>query len=240
MGRVLALVYGIFCYLLFLAVFLYAIWFVWTMDGAQAGGPLVRSLLIDAGLLAIFALQHSIMARQGFKRVWTRIVPRPVERSTFVLAADLALLAVVVFWQPMPSVIWNVQSAAGIWILAILFWAAWALLVACTFFIDHFDLFGLKQVWRYWKNQPYQPPEFRTPALYKCVRHPIYLAFVIAFWSTPRMTLGHLFFAAMSTGFILVAIQLEERDLVHFHGDAYRDYRNRTSMLLPWLPKKKA
>jgi methanethiol S-methyltransferase len=239
MSRILALAYGVFCYLLFLAVFLYAIWFIWTMDSAQAGGPLIRSLLIDAGLLTIFALQHSIMARQGFKRVWTRVVPRPVERSTFVLAADLALLAVVVFWQPIPSVIWNVESGAGQWILGVLFWAAWALLVFCTFLIDHFDLFGLKQVWRYWNNQPYRPPEFRTPTLYKYVRHPIYLAFVIAFWSTPRMTVGHLFFAAMCTGFILVAIQLEERDLVLFHGEAYRDYKNRTSMLLPWLPKKR-
>ncbi len=240
MGRFLALIYGLFCYFLFLGVLLYAIWFIWTMDRAQAGGSPLRALLIDAGLLALFAVQHSVMARQGFKRVWTRIVPRPVERSTYVLAADLALLAVVYFWQPVPRLVWNVQSSAGQLVLEILFWAGWGLLVICTFFVDHFDLFGLKQVWRYWKGLPYEPPHFRTPALYKYVRHPIYLAFLIAFWSTPRMTAGHLFFAVMCTGFILVAIQLEERDLIHFHGDEYRDYRNRTSMLLPWLPKRKA
>lgn len=240
MSRILALVYGVLCYLLFLAVLLYAVWFIWTMDRPHAAGPLVQSLLIDAGLLAIFALQHSVMARQSFKRVWTRLVPRPVERSTYVLAADLALFAVVYFWQPVPGVVWHLHSTAAFWTLTTLFWASWALLVLSTFLIDHSDLFGLKQVWRYYRNLPYQPPQFHAPALYKYVRHPIYLAFLIAFWSTPRMTLGHAFFAAMSTGFILVAIRLEERDLVHFHGDAYREYRNRTSMLLPWVSRKKA
>ncbi len=240
MGRALAFVYGVVCYLLFLAVFLYAIWFIWTMDRAQAAGPLVQSLLIDAGLLGLFAVQHSVMARQWFKHLWTRVVPRALERSTYVLAADLALLAVVVFWQPLPHVIWTVQSVAGRWVLAVLFWLGWAMIVACTFLIDHFDLFGLKQVWRYLKQQPYQAPKFRTPALYKVVRHPLYLAFLIAFWSTDHMTLGHLFFAVMCTGYIVVAIQLEERDLLRFHGDQYRHYRQRTSMLLPWLPKKDA
>ncbi len=234
MGRLLAFLYGGVCYLIFLGTFLYAIWFVWTMDRPAPETPLVRAFLINAGLLALFAVQHSGMARQGFKRVWTKLIPRPIERSTYVLVASLALLAVIVFWQPIPRVVWEVQAPAWRMLLQVLFWAGWANLLYSTLLIDHFDLFGLKQVWRHFRGQPYEPPRFRTPATYKFVRHPIYLGFLIAFWSAPRMTLGHLFFSVMCTGFILVAIQLEERDLVQFYGTAYEAYRKYVPMLIPW------
>jgi methanethiol S-methyltransferase len=239
MKRFLGLLYGIACYVFFLAVFFRAIWFVWTMDTLEPRSSLTSALLINAGLLSAFAVQHSGMARQGFKRIWTKIVPQPLERSTYVFAASFVLLLLVEFWQPLPGVIWTVHNAAVVKALQAFFWFGWALLFVCTLLIDHFDLFGLKQVRSYWRNEPYQPPAFRTPGPYRVVRHPLYLGFLIAFWSAPRMTSGHLFFAVMCTGYILVAIQLEERDLVDFHGETYRAYRSDVSMLVP-LPGKKA
>jgi len=238
MKRALAFAYGVFCYVFFLGVFLRAIWFVWTMDRQPAQSTLSYALLIDAALLGAFALQHSGMARQGFKRAWIRFVPRPLERSTYVVMASLMLFAVAEFWQPLPGVIWTVSDPTAVRGLQVLFWLGWLLLFTCTLLIDHFDLFGLKQVWKYLRHEQYEPPRFRTPGPYRLVRHPLYLGFLIAFWSAPRMTSGHLFFAVMCTGYILVAIQLEERDLVMFHGDAYRSYRRGVSMLVP-LPGKK-
>lgn len=238
MGRAIGLVYGGICYVLFFATFLYAIWFVWTMDSATAKGPLVQSLVIDAVLLSIFAVQHSVMARQGFKRVWTKLVPREVERSTYVLFASLALLAVVVFWQPVTTMVWDIHMPFVRGLLHVLFWAAWANLLLSTFLINHFDLFGLKQVWDWFHGKPYQAPSFRTPGMYKTVRHPIYFSFLLAFWSAPTMTAGHFFFAVMTTGYILVAIQLEERDLMKFHPEHYGAYRKSVSMLIPWMRKK--
>jgi methanethiol S-methyltransferase len=239
MKRFLGLLYGIACYLFFLAVFVRAIWFVWTMDTLEPRSTLTRALLINAGLLSAFAIQHSGMARQGFKRAWAKIIPRPLERSTYVFAASLALLMVVQFWEPLPGVVWTVHNAVAVKFLEVFFWSGWALLFICTVLIDHFDLFGLKQAWKYWRNEPYEPPAFRTPGPYRLVRHPLYLGFLIAFWSAPRMTSGHLFFAVMCTTYILVAIQLEERDLVAFHGESYRMYRRGVSMLLP-LPGRKS
>ncbi len=238
MARILASLYGVACYVVFLGTFLYAIWFVWTLDQPKPEAPLGRALLFNTGLLLLFAVQHTGMARQGFKRVWTRIVPPPIERSTYVLAASAALLVVIFFWQPIPSVIWEVEATAGRMVLHSLFWAGWLLVLASTFLLGHFDLFGLKQVWKYWRRQPYEPPAFKVPGPYKLVRHPLYLGFIVAFWSTPRMTLGHLYFAAVTTAWILVAIQLEERDLVTFHGEQYKLYRSGVSMLVPW-PRKK-
>ena len=238
MGRALALFYGVVCYAVFFVVFLYAIWFVWTMDRPAAQTPLTQALLIDTGLLLLFAVQHSGMARQGFKRVWIRVVPQPVERSTYVLAASLALLVVCLFWQPMPSVIWQLDLAPVQYLLYAFFWLGWALVFASTFLIDHFDLFGLKQVWRYWSGKTYQPPAFHTPGIYRFVRHPLYLGFLIAFWSAPYMTLGHLYFSGVTTAWILVAIQFEERDLVTYHGEEYKLYRSGVSMLVPWPGKK--
>jgi methanethiol S-methyltransferase len=238
MKRAIGFTYGVLCYVFFLGVFLRAIWFVWNMDSLAPQGPLSRALLINAALLGAFAVQHSGMARQGFKRAWTKIIPSEVERSTYVLAASAALLVVVEFWQPIPGVIWAIQNPIAVTILHAGFWFGWALLFTCTLLIDHFDLFGLKQVWKYLRQERYEPPNFRTPGPYRLVRHPLYLGFMISFWSAPRMTSGHLFFAVMCTGFILFAIQLEERDLIGFHGDEYRRYRKGVSMLLP-LPGKK-
>jgi len=239
MKRALAVLYGVLCYVVFLAVFLRAIWFVWKMDSLAPTSPWIRALVIDAVLLGLFAVQHSGMARQGFKRVWTRIVPQPVERSTYVLIASLVLLAVVEFWQPLPGVVWHVKAPFAVMLLNVLFWFGWLLLVICTFLVDHFDLFGLKQVWRYWRGMPYEPPTFKAPGPYRLVRHPLYLGFLIAFWSAPLMTSGRLFFAVMCTGYILLAIQFEERDLIDFHGEQYKVYRSGVSMIVPWAGKKK-
>jgi protein-S-isoprenylcysteine O-methyltransferase Ste14 len=236
--RLLALAYGVVCYLIFFATFLYAIWFVWTLDEPREAAPWPQSLLINAGLLALFAVQHSVMARQGFKRAWTRMVPPPVERSTYVLLASAALFLVVRYWQPMPTVIWSISNEPVQMLLHGLFWIGWIILLISTLLINHFELFGLKQVWCYWSGREFQPPKFQTPGLYRWVRHPIYLGFLIAFWSTPQMTGGHLFFSIMCTAYILVAIQFEERDLITFHGEAYRIYRSGVSMLTPWPPKR--
>jgi protein-S-isoprenylcysteine O-methyltransferase Ste14 len=238
MKRSLGLLYGILCYLFFLAVFLRAIWFVWTMDSLPPRSPLLTTLAIDAALLGLFAVQHSGMARQGFKQFWTKFVPQPLERSTYVLFASAVLLAVIEFWQPIPGTVWILQSPVAGMILHFLFGLGWLLVLVGTFLIDHFDLFGLHQVWRYSRNLSYDPPKFATPGPYRIVRHPIYLGFIIAFWSTPHMTLGHLFFAMMCTAYIILAIQFEEHDLITFHGESYRVYRSGVSMLLP-LPRKK-
>jgi protein-S-isoprenylcysteine O-methyltransferase Ste14 len=224
----------------FFATFLYAVWFVWKLDAPHAAAPWPRGLLINTGLLALFAVQHSVMARQWFKRGWTRLVPPPVERSTYVLVASAALLLLFDIWQAMPAPVWRVENTAGRLILHGLFGVGWVIVLLSTFLIDHLDLFGLKQVWAYWRGQTYQAPGFQTPSLYKWVRHPIYMGFIVAFWSTPEMNLGHLYFAAMCTAYILVAIHFEERDLINFHSDAYRVYRSGVSMLTPWPKKKKS
>ena len=238
MKRALILLYGTLCYLTFVAVFLLAIRFVWMMDILEPASSWGRSVLIDAALLAAFAVQHSGMARQGFKRAWTRIVPEAAERSTYVLFASLALLAVIELWQPLPGLIWRVENHSVNLVLKILFGFGWLLVFVCTFLIDHFDLFGLKKVWLYWRGIPYEAPRFRTPGPYRLVRHPLYLGFLIAFWSAPVMTSGHLFFAVMCTAYIVLAIQFEERDLIEIHGEDYRVYRRGVSMLVP-LPMKK-
>jgi methanethiol S-methyltransferase len=239
MKRAFGFAYGILCYLFFLGVFLRAIWFVWTMDDLTPQSSLSRALLINAALLGSFAVQHSGMARQGFKRARTKFVPPLLERSTYVLMASLVLLMVVQFWRHLSGVIWTVRNPVALTLLQVLFWFGWSLLFACTVLIDHFDLFGLKQVWKYLSKETYEPPKFRTPGPYRMVRHPPYLGFLIAFWSAPRMTSGHLFFAVMCTSYILVAIQFEERDLVTFHGECYRIYRSGVSMLVP-LPGEKS
>jgi protein-S-isoprenylcysteine O-methyltransferase Ste14 len=239
----LALLYGAVCYLIFLGTFLYAIGFVenllvpTSLDAAPAA-PLVRALVIDALLLGVFAVQHSVMARRGFKKAWTRVVPRAVERSTYVLFASLALLLLFWKWEPIGGVIWRVENGTARAALVALSLAGWLTVLISTFLVDHFDLFGLRQVVLFARGRAYTPPAFRSPALYNYVRHPIYLGFIVAFWAAPTMTTAHFVFALATTLYILVAIQLEERDLVHFYGDAYRAYARRVSMLIP-MPSKK-
>jgi methanethiol S-methyltransferase len=244
LGRIIALLYGLVCYLIFLISFLYAIGFVGNVfvpKSIDSGPelPLAQTLLVDAVLLSLFAIQHSVMARQWFKRVWTNIVPEPVERSTYVLLASLILLLLFWQWRPISGIIWNVQNPSGRTVLQGLFWIGWGIVLVSTFLIDHFGLFGLKQVYNYLRNRPTEPPPFQSPALYKIVRHPIYLGFIIAFWSAPRMTVGHLFFAIMTTGYMLVAIQFEERDLLRFYGESYGEYRRQVSMLSPIRLRKR-
>jgi len=240
MGRILALLYGVVSYLIFFVTFLYAIGFVGnvvvpkSIDSGREG-PFAQSLIIDVVLLGLFAVQHSVMARPGFKKAWTKIVPQVVERSTYVSLASLTLALLFWQWQPLLKVIWGVRNATIALILQIVFFGGWALVLISTFLINHFDLFGLRQVFLYDK---YSYLGFRTRFLYNFLRHPIMLGFIIAFWATPKMTLGHLLFAIATTAYILIAIQLEERDMVSIHGEAYEDYRRKVSMLIP-LPKKK-
>jgi protein-S-isoprenylcysteine O-methyltransferase Ste14 len=244
-GRVLAFLYGLVCYVIFLISFLYAIAFVGniglvpkTIDSGP-DVPLPRALIINALLLSLFAIQHSVMARQWFKRTWKQIVPEPVERSTYVLLASVILLVLYWKWQPIKGIVWDVQNPNGHAVLVGLFWIGWGMVLVSTWLVDHFDLFGLKQVFNYLRGKPTEPLPFKNPALYKIVRHPIYLGFIIAFWATPRMTGGHLFFAIMTTAYILVAIQFEERDLIRFYGDNYRRYRQQVSMLFPLRLRKR-
>lgn len=242
--RTLGFIYGIACYLIFFGTFLYAITFVGdfnqivprTIDHSDAGSgeSLVMRFVIDAILLSLFAIQHSVMARQWFKRSWTRIVHPQLERGTYVVIASLVLLLMFWQWRPIAEpVVWDVENAAGRAVLQALFWIGWGIVLISTFLIDHFDLFGLKQAYSYLKGMGCPPPTFKTPVFYRGVRHPIYLGFIVAFWSTPRMTMGHLFFAVMATAYILVAIQFEERDLMRAYGQRYAEYRERVWMLAP-------
>lgn len=243
MGRILTFAYGAVSYVIFLATFLYAIGFVGNLvvpksiDSGPGAATLTRALIMNIILLSIFAVQHSVMARPEFKRLWTKIVPKPVERSTYVLFASLALILLFWQWRAIPDVIWDVQNTFAVYLLWALFFLGWGIVLLSTFLINHFDLFGLRQVYLYRKGEEYTELGFRELFLYKIVRHPIMLGFIIGFWVTPRMTAGHLLFAAVTTVYILVAIQLEERDSVNAHGEEYLSYRKRVSMIVP-IPKK--
>lgn len=239
MKRALAFAYGIACYLLFLAVFLYFIGFVGDLlvpKSVDSGGgaPLAEAILVNLGLVALFGLQHSGMARPEFKRWWTRIVPEHVERSTYVLAATLALALLCWQWRPIPGTLWEVESTAGQAVLWTLFGVGWLLVLSATYMINHFHLFGLQQVYQNLRGREISAPKFQTPGLYKLVRHPLNLGFLLAFWAIPTMTWGHALLALAFTGHILVSIPLEERDLVRHFGDRYRRYRERVPSLLPW------
>ncbi|MAP93788.1 MAG: hypothetical protein CMK07_02450 [Ponticaulis sp.] len=240
MSRILIFAYGILSYLVFFGVFLYAIAFLGnfylpnSMD-ADPAGPVWQALLIDLGLLAAFAVQHSLMARPAFKRWWTKFVPQAAERATYVMFSNLAMIALFVFWQPIGGVIWDIGSQPARSIILAFYFVGWAVLFYATWLIDHFDLFGLRQVWMHFRGIPYTSPGFSERGLYKHVRHPIYVGWLMIFWFTPTMTIAHLIFAVMTTVYMLIAIQLEERDLENELGHDYRRYKNRVHMIVPFM-----
>jgi protein-S-isoprenylcysteine O-methyltransferase Ste14 len=238
MKRVVILLYGLLCYLVFFATFLYAVGFVSGVLVPKGidDGPMIApsaALLIDLALLGLFAVQHSGMARSGFKRWLTRMLPQAAERSTYVLLSSVALIALFWLWRPLPGAAWHVDDPAARVALYALAALGWLIVLTGTFMINHFDLFGLRQVWLNLRSREYTSPPFRVTMLYRIVRHPLMLGFLIAFWATPDMTSAHLLFAVATTGYILLALKLEERDLIAAHGDAYREYRRRVPMLLP-------
>jgi len=243
--RVLVLLYGVASYALFFVTFLYAIAFTGniatvyhlvsvpkTIDSGVVGS-LVPSLIVNAILLGLFAVQHTVMARPAFKAWWTKIIPPAVERSTFVLVTSLLLLLLFWQWRPLPDSAWQLDSPLARRILSILFWLGWGTVFYSTWLINHFDLFGLRQSWLFFRGKAYTPVPFRETSLYRLIRHPLMLGFIVAFWAEPYMSVGHLFFAVMTTGYVLIAIQIEERDLVKAHGDRYQAYQRRVSMLIP-------
>jgi methanethiol S-methyltransferase len=236
--RILFFAYGVVSYLIFFGTFLYAIGFIGNfavprrLDGAPTG-TLGAALAVDLGLLALFAVQHSVMARRWFKEAWTRIVPAEVERSTYVLFSSAALLLLFWQWRPLGGEVWSVQNPVGWVALYALFAFGFGLVLVATFLINHFDLFGLRQAWLQLVGRPYTALAFGTPGPYRLVRHPLYVGWFFAFWMTPTMSVSHLLFAIATTAYILVAIQFEERDLVHFHGEQYKEYRRRVPMIWP-------
>jgi len=240
--RLIFALYGVACYVIFLGTFLYAIGFIGnlgtptTLDG-PATQPLGTALAIDAGLLMLFAIQHSVMARKPFKQWWTQFVPPVVERSTYVLLASLALILLYWQWRPIPTIVWEIGNPTFAMAVQALSFAGWVLVLVSTFVINHFELFGLQQVVTHMGGRAVAEPHFKTPSLYKVVRHPIYLGFIVAFWAAPVMTAGHLLFAAVTTAYILVGIFLEERDLVKLFGDDYRSYKERVAALIPFWRK---
>jgi protein-S-isoprenylcysteine O-methyltransferase Ste14 len=244
MTGLVGVIYGIGSYAVFFITILYAIGFVgnWlvpkSIDSGVAG-PLIESVLVNTMLLALFAVQHSVMARQGFKRWWTRFVPSSIERSTFVLFSSLVLLLLYWQWRPMPAPIWTVHDPVIATVLEAVSLFGWAMLFASTFMLSHFELFGVSQVFARLLGRDLPAATFHTPMLYRLVRHPIYLSFLLAFWATPTMTAGHLLFALATTGYILIGIQLEERDLIGMFGDQYRRYQERVSMLIPLPGRRK-
>lgn len=238
-GRLVAFLYGVIAYVVFFVTFLYAIGFVenlvvpTTIDTGLAA-PTIQALIIDLILMSIFAIQHSVMARQEFKRWWTQFVPAAVERTTYVLLASLALALLLWQWRPLPGIVWHAANPQAAMAITVISFIGWLIVLTSTFLINHFELFGLHQVANNLAGRPMPAPRFRMPLYYKFVRHPIYLGFIIAFWATPTMTVGHLLFAAVTTAYIAVGALLEERDLVATFGDDYRRYRQRVAMLVPW------
>ena len=243
LSRILAFIYGIICYLIFLITSVYAVGFLGnifvpkSIDSVNQVS-LIQGLLIDVTLLGIFALQHSIMARQQFKTWWTKFISQTIERSTYVLLSSLALILLFWQWQPIGITIWNIDNLVVKIIFYSLFAFGWIIVLFSTFFINHFDLLGVRQVYLYFQGKEYTNLEFKTPALYQYVRHPLYVGWLLAFWMTPLMTVAHFLFALMTTIYILIAIQLEEKDLADIHGEKYNNYRREVPMLIPFMGKK--
>jgi methanethiol S-methyltransferase len=245
MARTGYALFALMAYLIFFATFLYLIGFVADLPqlprGVDHGGPasaLLPALVVNLALIALFGVQHSVMARQGFKRAWTRIVPRPVERSLYVLLASLALILLFTFWRPIPEVVWNVENEIGAYVLWGVFALGWLIVLLSTFLLNHFELFGLQQVYHHLSGAQAADPQFRTPFFYKLVRHPLYSGFFIAFWATPVMTAGHLLLALGMSSYMLIAIVYEERDLVGLFGEDYENYRGDVGKLAPRLRKR--
>ncbi|MBI4556002.1 MAG: isoprenylcysteine carboxylmethyltransferase family protein [Candidatus Hydrogenedentes bacterium] len=243
MARTTAFVYGVACYLVFFVTFLYAIGFVGNLVVPKSidsppQRPFPQALIVNSLLLSLFAVQHSVMARRWFKAWWTQFVPTPIERSTYVLCASLALILLFWLWQPMGGTVWNVEQPVVRAVLQALFICGWLMVLIATFLINHFDLFGLRQVYLYLRGKDYRPLEFATPGPYKLVRHPLYVGFFIAFWATPTMTVAHLVFALATTAYIMVAVFFEEADLEAYLGEAYRRYRQSTPKFIPRVSRK--
>ncbi len=242
MNRLAALLYGVLAHAMFFAVFAYLIgflsntWVAKSIDSGE-GREFGIALVINLVLLSLFAVSHSVMARPAFKEWWTQFVPKPVERSTYVMVSNLFMILFFWQWRPMPDLIWEIEGSAGATLMWSLFSLGWAVLVISTLLIDHFDLFGTRQVVLYFLSRPYTPPEFQSRLFYNFIRHPIMLGWLIAFWATPRMTVGHLVFSLTTTVYILIAIQIEERDLMRFHGESYGEYKRRVPMLLPFFKR---
>ena len=246
MSRAINLLFAIVAYAIFFATFLYLICFVGnlafvpqTVDRGLAA-PIATAVIIDVALIALFGVQHSVMARQGFKRWWTGVIPKPAERSVYVLMASAVLILLMALWRPIPSVIWDIANplaANAIWAV---FWIGWGMVLLSTFLINHFELFGLQQAWLHMQGREAEPHKFHQPLLYKWVRHPLYLGFFLAFWAAPQMTAGHLLLAAGVSAYMLIAIRYEERDLVDYFGKDYEDYRERVGMLTPRFRRRGA
>jgi len=241
MSRALTMLFAIVCYAIFFATFLYLIVFVGdfalgvrTVDVGPQAPPLIAAL-IDIGLIALFGLQHSIMARPGFKAKWTRIVPRACERSVYVLAASIALMILFLGWRPIDTIVWNVTNPALAGILWAVFWIGWATVLISTFLISHFELFGLQQAWLNISGRQAEKPQLRQPLFYRWVAHPMMSGFFLALWAAPEMTAGHLLLALGMSIYILIALRYEERDLTGLFGDDYRRYRSGVGMLIPRL-----
>ena len=240
----LAMLYALVAYAMFAGSFAYAVLFLGNfiladgLDAAARGAPL-EALAVDVALLALFAVQHSVMARKGFKAWWTKIVPPVVERATFVAAASACLFLLCFYWQPIEGTVWSVSDPAAVLAIRAVFWAGWAVLLLASFLINHFELFGLRQPYAALLGKKIPEPQFHTPMLYKYVRHPIYVGFLMGMWAAPEMSLGHLLFAAGGTGYILVGIWFEERDLIAHFGERYRAYRKQVPMLLPRLARRR-
>lgn len=238
MKKILVFTYGVICYAIFFGTFLYAAGFIGNIFvpksiDSGAAVPTWVALLSNGALLGLFAVQHSVMARPGFKKLVTKIIPAAAERSTYVLLSSICLILLFAYWQPLGGVVWEVQNQTARILLYALFAFGWLLVLVTTFLINHFDLFGLRQVWLYLRGKEYQPLGFVTPGPYKHVRHPLYVGWLFAFWATPVMTVAHLVFALATTAYILIAIRLEERDLMDIHGEAYKTYRRQVPMLIP-------